>query len=40
MADVAIRDLVTSLVGPDDWFEIGPLREIRVHCDRRQGEQK
>jgi len=30
----------TSLVGPDDWFEIGPLREIRVHCDRRQGEQK
>ena len=23
----------TTLVGPDDRFEIGPLREIRIHCD-------
>ena len=30
----------TTLVGPDDWFEIGPLREIRIHCDGRQGEAK
>ena len=28
----------TTLVGPDDRFEIGPLREIRIHCDGRQGE--
>jgi N-methylhydantoinase A len=26
----------TTLVGPDDRFEIGPLREIRIHCDAVQ----
>jgi len=25
----------TTLVGPNDRFEIGPLREIRIHCDAR-----
>jgi N-methylhydantoinase A len=25
----------TTLVGPDDRFEIGPLREIRIHCETR-----
>ena len=28
----------TTLVGPDDRFEIGPLREIRIHCGGRRGE--
>ena len=30
----------TTLVGPFDRFEIGPLHEIRIHCDAHQARTK